>query len=77
MSEALNSNTINILAGIGLPSVILGAGAISDRTHFAIWWLIGMTAITVAVIAFRRGIYRWGGAAIIALYLIFAVLISR
>ncbi len=77
VSEALNSNTINILAGIGLPSVVLGAGAISDRTHFAIWWLIGMTALTVAVIAFRRGIYRWGGATIIALYIIFAVLISR
>ncbi len=72
VSEALNSNTLNLISGIFLPAVILGLGAASGSTIFALWWLLGMTLIVVVLASFQGGLSRWNGVVVIALYLLFA-----
>ncbi len=75
VSEALNSNTFNVLAGICLPILFVGLGAISGQTILAVGWLLGMTLITLALAAFKGGVTRLDGEIIIALYLVFALII--
>jgi cation:H+ antiporter len=75
VSESLNSNNANILVGLCVPAVILGLGAASGLETFAAWWMVGMTAVAVAL-CFGRGLTRREGAVIIALYFVFAVVIA-
>jgi len=75
VSEALNSNTFNLFAGICLPALMLGLQKPSQLTIYASWWLLGMTAITIALTAFQHHLGRLGGACLIFLYLLFAGLV--
>ena len=72
VSESLNSNNANILVGLCIPALILGLGSASGIEIFAACWMIGMTAVVV-VLGFGSGLTRREGAAIIALYVAFAV----
>ena len=75
VSESLNSNNANILVGLCLPAVILGIGSASGIVIFAAWWMVGMTAVAVAL-GFGGGLTRREGAAIIALYVAFAAVLA-
>jgi cation:H+ antiporter len=75
VSESLNSNNANILVGLCIPAVILGLGAASGIEVFAACWMVGMTVVAVAL-GFGRGLTRREGTAIIALYVVFAVVIA-
>jgi len=75
ISEALNSNTFNALAGICLPALILGLGSASRQTTFITWWLLGMTLLILALMFVRRGLSRVEGMLVIALYLVFVAII--
>ncbi len=75
VTETFNSNTLNIVAGICLPALIMGSLHASSRTIFVLWWLIGMTIATVAFAYWRNGIRRLGGVILLALYAAFAVTI--
>ncbi|HEY5313714.1 MAG TPA: hypothetical protein VIK18_14395, partial [Pirellulales bacterium] len=75
VSESLHSNNLNILAGICLPSVVLGLGPASGLTIMAAVWLLVMTILAVALACFRGGLLRWEGAGLIAIYAAFAVVI--
>lgn len=74
VSESLNSNTINILAGICLPAVLIGFAFPSSRIIFTALWLLGMKIIAMALTS-RQGLSRSGGVALVILYLIFASII--
>jgi cation:H+ antiporter len=74
VSESLNSNNANILAGLCIPALILGLGAASGIEQFAAWWMAGMTVVAVAL-GFGGGLTRREGAAIVALYAVFAVVL--
>jgi cation:H+ antiporter len=74
VSEAFNSNTINIVAGICLPAVVLHGVAADPSSRFDLLWLLGMTVLTILLLARRRGLNRPGGMLIIGLYLLFVVL---
>jgi cation:H+ antiporter len=74
VSESLNSNNANILVGLCIPAVILGLGAASGIVIFAACWMVGMTAVAVAL-GFGRGLTRREGAVIIALYAVFVLVI--
>jgi cation:H+ antiporter len=74
VSESLNSNNANVLVGLCVPAVILGLGAASGLQIFAAWWMVGMTVAAVAL-GFGRGLTRREGAAIVALYVVFVLVV--
>ena len=75
-SEALNSNSLNVLAGLALPALVVSLGPASGLERFSVWWLVGMTIFAVTLTYVRRGLHRLDGAAIILLYAAFAVVIA-
>jgi cation:H+ antiporter len=75
VSESLNSNNANILAGLCLPAVILGLGSASGVEIFAACWMVGLTFVAVGL-GFGGGLTRREGGAIVALYFVFAVVVA-
>ena len=73
VSETLNSNSLNLIAGVFAPAVLLGPVALSASGRLAFVWLIGMTVIGLALTSMRCGLRRGGGIAIIGLYAAFVV----
>ena len=76
VSEAFNSNTLNILAGIAIPSLVLALGTASGVEVFSVWWLVGMTLVAVALAYSGGGLRRFEGAVVVALYVVFAAVIA-
>ncbi len=74
VSESLNSNTLNILAGFCLPALLLGF-ATSPQIVFCAFWLFGMKLVALISASHRHGLHRAGGALLIVLYFIFALAI--
>jgi cation:H+ antiporter len=72
VSETLNSNTINLVAGIALPALFLALAPLTGLIVFDFAWMIGMTVVAVALLAARRGCTRPRGALLVALYAVFA-----
>jgi cation:H+ antiporter len=75
VSEALNSNSLNILAGISIPALVLSIGSASGIETFAAWWLIGMTVVSVALAYGGSELRRREGVSIVALYVAFVVVV--
>lgn len=71
VSEAFNSNTINLLVGIGLPALIVGMGGGGRVEVIELLWLLGMTVLALPLLARRGGLTRIEGAVLISLYLVF------
>jgi Ca2+/Na+ antiporter len=71
MSETLNSNSINLVAGIALPATLGIIGSFSGLNVFGLAWLLGMTAVAVVLFGRRGGGGRAAGSVLIALYAIF------
>jgi cation:H+ antiporter len=71
VSETLNSNTINLVAGLALPALVYGSAA--GHASLDLAWLLGMTVLAVLLLARPRGLKRAGGTALIALYVLFVV----
>lgn len=78
LSTALNSNTINVVAGLLLPATILGLGGPSGQTVLITVWYVVMTAEVLALAHRYRGLGRMTGGLIIVAYAAFtgAVLLS-
>ena len=71
MSAAMNSNTINLLGGLVIPALFIGAGfARGSLAYFG--WLVDLTLLAVLAPLPHRRLSRTAGAAIIVLYLVFA-----
>ena len=71
LSTALNSNTLNVIAGLLLPGALLGLGAPSGQALLVTAWYAGLT-LAVLTLAWRhQGLRRRHGAAIIAGYAAF------
>jgi cation:H+ antiporter len=73
ISETLNSNSINVVAGIAVPAALGTLGAFSGLAVFDLAWLLGMTAVAVLLFGRRSGAGRSAGAVLILLY---AVLVA-
>jgi Ca2+/Na+ antiporter len=79
LSTALNSNAINVVAGLLIPACLVGLGPRSGSGLLVAAWYAGLTVLALAL-AFRgRGLRRLPGAVIIAGYLTFvaALLIAE
>jgi cation:H+ antiporter len=73
VSATVNSNTINLVVGLALPSLVIGMGSAAREVGLELGWLLGMTVIGFLLLLPARGMTRLGGAVIIILYLVFVV----
>jgi Ca2+/Na+ antiporter len=67
-SEAFNSNTLNLLAGIYGPSLLVAGPPVSRQGLLSIVWLIAITAAALALGVARGGFGRWTGGMLAAIY---------
>ena len=72
LSEAFNSNTLNVLAGLLIPAVIIASPGLGGALPIALWYGF-LTVTTIALALAGRGINRRSGALIIAIYLVFVI----
>lgn len=79
LSEALNSNTLNLIAGASIPVLVLGMGTLSSRTSFSLWWMVGMTLLALGFSFAQKGLGGKGGALLMSIYAAFvlAVILGR
>ena len=73
LSTALNSNAINVLAGLLIPASLAGLGPRSGQSTLVAAWYAGLTVLALALAYRGRGLGRMSGAAIIAGYLAFVI----
>jgi cation:H+ antiporter len=71
VTEALNSNTINLVAGVALPSLFVALTTKSAKDQLDLALLAVAMVATVALLAPRRGMGRAGAGIIVALYAAF------
>jgi cation:H+ antiporter len=68
LSTALNSNTLNVLAGLLVPAALIGMAKPSGQGLLVAAWYLGLTALTLALAYVDHGLGRWAGWAIVACY---------
>ena len=71
LSIALNSNAINVVAGLLIPASLAGLGPRSGQGTLVAGWYAGLTVLALALAYRGRGLDRASGAVIIAVYLAF------
>jgi len=78
LSIALNSNALNVTAGLLIPGTLVGLGPPSGQATLVAVWYLGLTAIALACAYSGRGLRRVHGAVVICGYLAFvaAVLVA-
>jgi cation:H+ antiporter len=75
LSTALNSNNLNVLAGLFIPGAIIAVAVPSAAGDVVVVSFAALTAVTLALAYVRSGLSRRAGALIIAGYVIFAVVL--
>jgi cation:H+ antiporter len=73
ISETLNSNSINVVAGLAAPAALGTVGAFSGLAIFGVAWLLAMTAAALVLFGRRGGAGRIAGGFLITLYVVFVV----
>jgi cation:H+ antiporter len=71
LSIALNSNALNVTAGLLLPGVLVGLGAPSGQGTLVASWYLALTVLTLVCAYAGSGLRRAHGALIIGGYLAF------
>ncbi|HYB31649.1 MAG TPA: hypothetical protein VEF89_34010 [Solirubrobacteraceae bacterium] len=72
VGETFNSNTINLAAGVIVPSLFVTLAAVSTLGKLQLAWLFAATILTLALLARPGGMRRGGAAVLIVLYFAFA-----
>jgi cation:H+ antiporter len=75
LSEAMNSNTLNVAFGLFLPAALTGLATGGSSTVVAAWYA-ALTLGVLAVAYVRRGLTRPAGALVIAAYAVFVATIA-
>lgn len=75
MSEALNSNSFNVIFGLGLPAALIGLTAPSRIGLLTVIWLPAVTLLALFLTGRPGGLRRRGGAALVLSYLAFVLTI--
>jgi cation:H+ antiporter len=73
LSETLNSNSINVVAGIVLPAALGTLTTFSGLDVFGLAWLFGMTTAALFLCGRRAGAGRGAGIVLICSYAVFVV----
>jgi cation:H+ antiporter len=71
LSTAMNSNGLNVIAGLLIPGVFIGLARSSVPGSVTTWWYLGLTVVTLGLAFVSRGLRRWQGALIVAGYIAF------
>jgi cation:H+ antiporter len=71
LSTALNSNTLNVVAGLLLPGAVLGLGASSGQALLVTLWYAGLTLAVLLLCWRHKGLGRGSGVTVIAAYAAF------
>jgi Ca2+/Na+ antiporter len=74
VGETFNSNTINLAGGVIVPAMFTSLAATASTAKVQVGWLVAMTLTCLAMLARRDGLGRGGAAALIAMYVGFALL---
>lgn len=77
LSEALNSNMLNVVAGLFLPGVIVGLGRPGGDGVLVASWYAALTVSSVALAWAGRGLRRPAGMLVVAGYLGFLAVALR
>jgi len=72
LSTALNSNTLNVVAGLLLPGALIGLGEASAQAGLVTAWYVALTLAVLALAWRYRGLGRGAGLLVIAAYAVFA-----
>ena len=75
LAEATNSNTLNVVVGLLVPAVILGAGKASGADLTVALWYGGLTLVALGLALRGGGLDRREGGLIVGLYLAFVALL--
>jgi cation:H+ antiporter len=75
LSTALNSNSVNVVAGLMVPGVVLGLGRPTVQAGLVTGWYVALS-LAVITLAYRRGLSRRVGLVIIASYVAFAATVT-
>src|SRR5215467_8461579 len=70
-STTLNSNALNVTAGLLVPATITGLGAPSGQANLIALWYLALTVIALAYAYRYSGMSRAAGALILGAYLVF------
>lgn len=73
LSTTLNSNALNVVAGLLFPAVLTGLGAPSGEDTLIALWYLGLTVVSLGFAYHGRGLRRPAGALIIGAYLLFVI----
>jgi cation:H+ antiporter len=71
LSTTLNSNALNVTAGLLVPATITGLGAPSTQSNLIAVWYLALTVIALAFAYRDSGMRRATGALIIGAYVVF------
>jgi cation:H+ antiporter len=75
LSTALNSNSINVIAGLLIPGLFVGLARSSVPGSVTAWWYVGLTLVTLVFAFLSRGLRRWQGGVLVLGYLAFVVVL--
>lgn len=75
LSTALNSNSLNVAAGLLIPAAVVGLAKPSGSGLLVAGWYVALTALTLLLAYAGRGLGRVSGGAIIAAYIVFVVML--
>lgn len=76
LSEAMNSNTFNIAAGLLIPAVAAGSWQAAAGVRLVAYWYAGLAAMTLAIALWRRGLGRAAGSLVIGGYAAFVIALA-
>ncbi len=74
LSEAMNSNMLNVVIGLFLPALFVGLDGKSGGSTIVVAFYAGLTVFSLAMAYARRGLSRLGGLGILIGYLIFVLI---
>ena len=75
VSEAFNSNSINVVIGLCLPALLVGLGGRTHTAELEAYWLLATTALAATFTYFRGGLLRWEGGVLMGAYVAFVAVL--
>jgi cation:H+ antiporter len=73
VSETLNSNTINLLAGVVVPALLVTVVSLTTTTKIDFAWLALMTVVSLTMLSRPGGMRRLDGALLIGAYVAYCI----